>query len=95
MGCTPLLQAAKPVWANQLTRLPSLVVYGNFNLKQCLVNLIYCRSENEVTSNKMTIIIVVYTRAQRPIVSYFRMLFLFIKKNAIHIMTDTKAKLCE
>ncbi len=30
MSCTPLLKAAKPVWANQLTRLPCLVVYVKF-----------------------------------------------------------------
>ncbi len=27
MRCTPLPKATKPVWANQLTRLPCLVVY--------------------------------------------------------------------
>ncbi len=30
MSCTPLPKAAKPVWAKQLTRLPSLVVYAKF-----------------------------------------------------------------
>ncbi len=30
MSCTPLLKAAKPVWAKQLTRLPCLVVYVTF-----------------------------------------------------------------
>ncbi len=30
MSCTPLLKAAKPVWAKQLTRLPCLVVYVKF-----------------------------------------------------------------
>ncbi len=30
MSCTPLLKAAKPVWAKQLTRLPCLVVYAKF-----------------------------------------------------------------
>ncbi len=30
MSCTPLQKAAKPVWPKQLTRLPCLVVYVNF-----------------------------------------------------------------
>ncbi len=30
MSCTPLPKAAKPVWANQLTRLPCLVVNVTF-----------------------------------------------------------------
>ncbi len=29
-SCTPLPKAAKPVWANQPTRLPCLVVYVKF-----------------------------------------------------------------
>ncbi len=32
MGCTPLQEAAKPVWAKQLTRLSCLVVYVKFQL---------------------------------------------------------------
>ncbi len=30
MSCIPLPKAAKPVWANQLTRLPCLVVHVTF-----------------------------------------------------------------
>ncbi len=32
MSCAPLPKAAKPVWANQLTRLPYLKVYAKFQL---------------------------------------------------------------
>ncbi len=32
MSCTPLPKAAKPVWANQLTRLSCLLVYVKFQL---------------------------------------------------------------
>ncbi len=41
MSCTPLTEAAKPVWAKQLTRLPCLVVYAKFQfvytIETCLM----------------------------------------------------------
>ncbi len=34
MSCTSLTKAAKPVWTNQLIRLPCLVVYVKFKYIQ-------------------------------------------------------------
>ncbi len=39
MSCTPLPKAAKPVWAQHVTRLPCLVVYGKF---QFVYTTVWC-----------------------------------------------------
>ncbi len=39
MSCTYLPKAAKPVWANQLTRLPCRVVYAKFQFVNSTIQL--------------------------------------------------------